>query len=252
MWWFTHLSDMDTAVIAGVGPGFGEALARRLAESGYRVALFARSEAYLERFADELRSDGHEAVAIPTDITDPDQVAAGFQQARETFGPVTALAVMASNESGWDTLADLTPREFRDAWELFAFGTFLCAKEAAADMRDAGDGTILVTGATERFGLGEGHGYVSAAAGKRALAASLARELAPDVHVVHVSMDGPILNPDFREAMGPDVDEERFVDPDTAAEVCQGLIEQDRGGWSTSVDLRPPRDELDAVLEELL
>jgi short-subunit dehydrogenase len=43
-----------TAVIAGVGPGLGESLARKFASEGCQVALFARSEAYIEDLADDL------------------------------------------------------------------------------------------------------------------------------------------------------------------------------------------------------
>lgn len=243
---------MGTAVIAGLGPGFGEELARELAESGNELVFFARSEEYLETFSEELRDEGYEAIGIPTDITDSNQVEDGFEQAREEYGSVDILAVLASNESGWATLEDLSPDEFRRAWELYGFGTFLCAKEAAKDMRASGDGTILVVGVTERYGKGDGHGYVSATASKRALTASLAQELAPAIHVVHVGIDGAILNPDNRSAFEPNIDEERFIDPSSAAEITAGLIEQDRGAWSTSIDLRAPRDDLDVILDELL
>ncbi|WP_049925801.1 SDR family NAD(P)-dependent oxidoreductase [Halopiger goleimassiliensis] len=57
-----------TAVIAGVGPGLGESLARTFVDEGCQIGLFARSEDYLEELADALGSD---AVAAPTDITDP-------------------------------------------------------------------------------------------------------------------------------------------------------------------------------------
>lgn len=243
---------MGTAIIAGLGPGFGEELARQLAAEGHELVFFARSEAYIEDFADELREEDHKAIGVAVDITEPDQVEAGFERARDAFGPVDVLTVLASDESGWKTLAGLSADEFRHAWELYGFGTFLCAKEAAADMRASGDGTILVVGVTERYGKGEGHGYVSATAAKRALTESLARELAPEVHVVHVGIDGAILNPDNKAAFEPDIEPERFIDPGSAAAVCAELVGQDRGAWTTSVDLRAPRDELDAILEELL
>jgi NADP-dependent 3-hydroxy acid dehydrogenase YdfG len=64
-----------TAVIAGVGPGLGASLAHRFVEEGCQVGLFARSKEYLDELADEL---GDDAVAVPTDITDPEQVQSGF------------------------------------------------------------------------------------------------------------------------------------------------------------------------------
>jgi len=54
------------AVVVGVGPGTGAALARRFA-NGYRVALVARSADYLKMLADEIREGGGEALEAPAD-----------------------------------------------------------------------------------------------------------------------------------------------------------------------------------------
>lgn len=241
-----------TALISGLGPGFGEELARKLAEAGYRVAFFARSEEYLEARASSLRAAGHEALAVPTDVTDPAAVSEGFETVREAFGPVDVLSVQVSQDAGWDRLDGLTTEAFRNAWEVYCLGTFLCAREAFEDMRERG-GTILVLGVTPRYGVGEAHGYVSATAAKRALTESLARELGPyGIHVVHAAVDSLILNPDMREIAPEPVREERYIDPESAAEVCLSLIEQDAGCWSSSVDLRAPVDDLQHLLDELL
>ena len=242
----------DTALIAGMGPGFGEELAWKLARADYRVAFFARSADYLEAQAAALRAEGHEALAVPTDVTDPDAVAEGFETIREAFGPVDTMSVQVSQEAGWDRLDGLTLESFRNAWEVYCWGTFLCVKEAFADMRDAG-GTILVLGVTPRYGLGDGHGYVSATAAKRALTESLARELGRyGVHVVHAAVDGLILNPDLREIAPSPIQEDRYLDPESVAEVCLNVIEQDAGCWTSSIDLRAPADDLDHLLEEIL
>lgn len=242
----------STALIAGFGPGFGEELAWKLAESDYRVALLARSEEYLDARATELRAAGHEALAVPADVTDPDAVAAGFEAIRSEFGSVDAMSVQVSQEAGWDRLDDLTLESFRNAWEVYCWGTFLCVTEAFRDMRDSG-GTILVVGVTPRYGLGEGHGYVSATAAKRALTESLARELGRyGVHVVHAAVDGLILNPDMREIAPRPIEEERYMDPESVAAVCLSVIEQDAGCWTSSIDLRAPVDDLQHLFDELL
>jgi NADP-dependent 3-hydroxy acid dehydrogenase YdfG len=77
-----------TAVIAGVGPGLGESLAKTFVDEGCQVGLFARSASYLESLSAEL---GDDALAVQTDITSPEQVAAGFERVREEFGPVDVL-----------------------------------------------------------------------------------------------------------------------------------------------------------------
>ena len=65
-----------TAVIAGVGPGLGASLARTVVDEGCQVGLFARSVNDLDELSTEL---GDDAVSVPTDITDPEQVEAGFR-----------------------------------------------------------------------------------------------------------------------------------------------------------------------------
>lgn len=241
-----------TALISGMGPGFGEELAWRLAEAGYGVALFARSADYLEEQAAALRAEGHEALAVPTDVTDPEAVAEGFGTIRAELGPVDVMSVQVSQEAGWARLDDLSIEAFRNAWEVYCWGTFLCVKEAFEDMRETG-GMILVVGVTPRYGVGDAHGYVAATAAKRALTESLARELGRyGVHVVHAAVDSLILNPDMREIAPEPVEPDRYIDPASAAEVCTSVIEQDPGCWTSSIDLRAPIDDLQHLLDEIL
>lgn len=76
-----------TAVIAGVGPGRGESLARTFAAEGCQVALFARSEDYIDELAEALPDPG-EGLAVRTDLTNVEQLRDGFAAVREEFGPV--------------------------------------------------------------------------------------------------------------------------------------------------------------------
>src|SRR5258708_19687054 len=81
----------QVAVVAGVGPGLGASLARKFAKEGCHVALLARSPDFIDTLADELRRRGTEVLAIPTDISEVDQVAAAFQGIREPLGPLSLL-----------------------------------------------------------------------------------------------------------------------------------------------------------------
>ena len=58
------------AVIAGVGPGLGAALARKFVEEACNVALLSRSSAYIKNLSTRLTKSGRTAIPIPTDITD--------------------------------------------------------------------------------------------------------------------------------------------------------------------------------------
>ena len=67
-----------TAVIAGVGAGLGASLAKKFAQEGCRVGLLARSPNYINTLAAELRQAGAISLAVPTDITDAQQIAGSF------------------------------------------------------------------------------------------------------------------------------------------------------------------------------
>ena len=224
----------NTAVIAGLGPGFCERFAEALAADGYALGLFGRSESYLEEYAAGLRADGHDALAVPTDVTDPEQVAAGFDRVREELGPVEVLAYTASASTDGDG-DELDPARFESRWRLYAYGGLLCVREAIDDLR-ATDGTVLF------FGASPGAGDLAYRSGKdaaRGLARRLADEYGPaGVHVAHVVIGGGIRNPDVYDGPG-EVNEEAYLDPGRVAETCMHLVRQDDGARTFELDLRP-------------
>ncbi|WP_434084205.1 SDR family NAD(P)-dependent oxidoreductase [Halorarius halobius] len=92
------------AVIAGVGPGLGESLARKFASEGCRVALFARSTESIEELAVDLPDPG-EGLAVPTDLTSVEEIRERFKTVRDAFDPIDVLVNHASAAS-WNGLMD--------------------------------------------------------------------------------------------------------------------------------------------------
>jgi NAD(P)-dependent dehydrogenase (short-subunit alcohol dehydrogenase family) len=125
-----------TAVVAGVGPGLGAAIAHRFAAEGCRVALLARTEPYLDTLAASLADADGEGLAVPTDLTDAGAVEAAFETVREAFGPTDVLVYNASG-TPWKGLTDIALDEFDDALATGPRGALLCAREAAGDMLGA-------------------------------------------------------------------------------------------------------------------
>ena len=80
-----------TVVVAGVGPGLGESIVRKFAAEGCSVGMFARSAEFLDELEADLDDEGHGVLAVPTDITDPGAVEAGFEAVREASGPIDTL-----------------------------------------------------------------------------------------------------------------------------------------------------------------
>jgi len=230
-----------TAVVAGVGPGLGESIARRFATEGCAVGLLARSGDYLQELAADLGDTDGDAVAVECDLADPDAIAAAFAAVRSAFGPVDLLVNHAS-AAPWQGVTDIDDAGFQRALDVGPRAALHCSQEAIADMQDGG--TIIFTGATTAVrGRENAIGFSAAKFACRGMAESMARELGPEgVHVAHVVVDGQILTPDARES-GDDRLEDSYLDPDAVAESYWDLIEQDRTAWTLELDLRPYVEE---------
>lgn len=215
----------QTAVIAGVGPGLGESIARKFAAEGCQVGLFARSEDYIQELAADLPESG-EGLAVQTDLTDVDQIRDGFETVREAFGPVNILVNHASAAS-WKGLIDTDVKQFEQAWAVNGRGSFVCSQEAVGDMLEIDGGTVIFTGATSSVrSLGGAIGFTAAKFAARGMAMDIAQEFGPEgVHVAHVVIDGQIDTLGVRDR-SPDRGDETFLDPDEMAETYWHLVEQ--------------------------
>lgn len=214
------------AVIAGVGPGLGESLARKFAAEGCQVALFARSEDYIEELAADLPDPGA-GLAVQTDLTDVDQIRDGFETVRDELGSVNVLVNHASAAS-WKGLMEIDVEEFEQAWAVNGRGAFICSQEAVSDMLETGGGTIIFTGATSAVrSLGGAIGFTAAKFAARGMAMDIAQEFGPEgIHVAHVVIDGQIDTPGVRDQL-PDREDETILDPDEMAKTYWHLVEQD-------------------------
>ena len=235
----TNIRHERVAIVPGVGPGLGAALVRKLAQEGCRVGMFARSPQFIGKLGAEF---GPQTVAVPTDISDAKQVAAGFRKVREKLGAVEILIQHASDSIGTGLLKT-TPDEFERSWRVAVLGAFLCAREAVPEMLKRRTGTIIFTGATSSVrGRGGGVAFSSAKFAVRGLAQSLAVELWPKgIHVAHVIIDGIIDTPKVRKSYKLSA-KEPLLKPKSIADSYWNLIQQDRSAWSLEIDLRPNKE----------
>jgi NAD(P)-dependent dehydrogenase (short-subunit alcohol dehydrogenase family) len=250
---FDYMSALNlprVAVVAGVGPGLGAALARRFAREGCRIALLARSAEYLKTLAAELNAShgANTASAVVSDLTNPGLISAAFAQVHDQMGPVDLLVNHASGGGGphGAGILDLEAATFEQAWRVGVYAALLCSREAARDMlspdRGSFGGTILFTGATSSV-RGASIAFSSAKFASRGLAQALARELWPQgIHVAHVIIDG-IIGEATDEYSSESSDGEPRMHPDAIAEAYWQLARQDRSAWSFEVDLRPNREK---------
>ncbi|HWN33394.1 MAG TPA: SDR family oxidoreductase [Pseudonocardia sp.] len=133
-----------TAVVTGAGSGIGRTVARALLGAGYRVALAGRRPDPLEAVA-----EGHpEALAVPTDVTDADSVAALFGAVRDRWGRVDLLFNNAGTFGPAGPPDEVDVSAWRAAVDTNLTGSFLCAREAFGLMRrqDPQGGRIINNG----------------------------------------------------------------------------------------------------------
>src|SRR6516225_6472156 len=142
-----QLLENKVAIITGASRGIGAAAGRAFAAAGATVVLAARSEDDLEAVAAQIRGGGGEALAIPTDVADPDAAERLVRRTLEAFGRLDAA--------------------FDNALRVNARGIFLMMRYQIPAMLAAGGGAIVNMSSTA--GLAGAPGMAAYAAAKHAI-----------------------------------------------------------------------------------
>ena len=124
---------MKVAVVTGAGSGIGKAVAQAFGRDGYAVVLAGRRANALETVA---RSIGANALAVPTDVSDPASVAKLFAAATAKFGRVDVVFNNAGTGApGTILLEDLTIEQWQNVVNVNLSGVFYCMQEAFRIMK---------------------------------------------------------------------------------------------------------------------
>jgi 3-oxoacyl-[acyl-carrier protein] reductase len=170
-------------IVTGGGTGIGKVYSQRLAEGGARVVLADIAAEASEAVAAGIRDAGGEAIAIRTDVIDPDAVQAMVDQTIAKWGRIDGLINNAS-------LMSVLPRGdwFRipiDEWDRVMAvnlkGIFLCCRAVYPHMKTQGGGRI-VNISSSRIWAGNPNRlhYTTSKAGVVGLTRALAREVGDD------------------------------------------------------------------------
>jgi NAD(P)-dependent dehydrogenase (short-subunit alcohol dehydrogenase family) len=124
------------AIVTGAGTGIGKAAAVALLKGGYRVALVGRRREPLEQAIAEAAVAAGNALAVPTDVSDPASVRALFAQTRKVFGRLDVLFNNAGVGAPGVGLEELTVEQWRNVVDINLTGAFLCTQEAIRMMKD--------------------------------------------------------------------------------------------------------------------
>jgi NAD(P)-dependent dehydrogenase (short-subunit alcohol dehydrogenase family) len=214
------------AVVTGASSGIGAATARLFASEGGQLVLAGRRSQPLFELAEEL---GEGAKAIPTDVSEPAQVARLAGEAESHLGRVDVV-VNSAGVSKPAALSELSPEHWDEVISINLSGCFYVCREIGLQMHHAGGGAIVNVASESSF-LGEPMyvAYCASKGGVLTLTKALAAELAPSVRVNAVcpgSVDTDMLRRDFSSLPDPDhalaatqarIPLQRFAEPEEVA-----------------------------------
>jgi NAD(P)-dependent dehydrogenase (short-subunit alcohol dehydrogenase family) len=123
------------AIVTGAGTGIGKAVTLALLGDGYRVALAGRRREPLEKTVAEAGPRA-QALAIPTDVSDPASVRALFARTKDAFGRLDLLFNNAGIGAPGVPLEELTVEQWKAVVDINLTGSFLCTQEAIRLMKD--------------------------------------------------------------------------------------------------------------------
>src|SRR5258708_3541325 len=234
------------ALLVGAGDAIGAAVARRFAAGGYAVCVARRDAEKSRSFVQEIIASGGVARAVGADVRSEEAVQALFAQVEAELGPVE-VCLFNAGANVKSPLIETSAKLFSKVWELACYGGFLTGREAARYMVPRGRGTILFTGATASVRGGSGFAAFAAAKfGLRAVAQSMARELAPkNIHVAHLVIDGGIdseaIHRPLSAATGtmPDLAPDSPIQTSSVAAAYWVAHHPTRDGWTHERHPRP-------------
>lgn len=178
----------EVVVVTGASAGVGRATAREFGKRGAKVALLARGEEGLEAAYREVVSAGGEALTIPTDVSDHEQVESAAQRVEEEFGPIDvwvndAIAVVFA------PFKDIEPADFRRATEVCYLGNVNGTRAALDRMTARDHGTIVQVGSALSYrSIPLQSAYCGAKHAIRGFTDSVRVELMHDESNVHITM----------------------------------------------------------------
>jgi len=169
------------ALVSGIGPGMGRDISLAFAREGADLILAARDAARIEAVAAEVRACGRRALAVATDITDPQQCSRLVEQAVNTFGGIDILVNNAFKGGLEPPVAAAKLDDWKSIFEVNLFGSLRLTQQVVPSMRARGGGSIVFINSMSMRIIEAGFGaYAASKAALLTAAQTLARELGKD------------------------------------------------------------------------
>ena len=223
------------AIITGVGPGTGAALARRFHLGGYRVAMLARDGERLAKLEAELPG----AIAVACDVADPAALSAALARIEAGAGPPKVVIHNAVG-GAFGSFQEIEPAVLERNFQVNVMALLHLARDVAPKIVENGGGALIVTGNTSSLrGKARFAGFAPTKAAQRILAESIAREMGPKgLHVAYLMIDA-VIDVTWTRERYKDADDDFFIRPAAIADEAWHIAHQDRSAWSFLTEVRP-------------
>ena len=184
---------MKTALITGGSRGIGAATARTLARAGCAVAInYHHSRREAEALAAELEAEGHPALAVQADVSDPEQVRRMVDNVLDKFCQLDIL-ICNAGVAAQGLLCETSDADWRRLMGVDLDGVFYCCRAVYRHMVARKTGRIItVSSMWGRSGASCEAAYSAAKAGVIGLTKALTRELGPSGITVNCVAPGVI------------------------------------------------------------
>lgn len=173
------------ALITGAGTGIGRATARLFAQEGAKVVIAELNADAGEQTAHLITQAGGDAIALRTDVSEPDSIRSAIEKAVQHYGGLHILHNNAGGSTSRDS--DVTQAPLDEFWrviKLDLFGTFLgCRFGIPAILRSGGGSVINMSSNVALMGVPGRDCYTAAKGGVAAMTRSMAVEFAPKVRI---------------------------------------------------------------------
>lgn len=233
--------NQKVALITGASSGIGRATARTFAARGARVALAARRENLLAELAEEIWEAGGEVTYLPTDVSVESDVEDLVDHTLNAFGRLDFAVNNAGTEGPIAGLTDMPIEEWQAVLDVNLKGAFLCMKQEARAMLEAGQGGAIVNVGSVNSFLGNegGTAYATSKHGLVGLTTSASAELAPRGIRVNIVCPGVIDTPMhqrlreevgdelYDSALNEDVHQQRAGRPEEIADAIAFLCSEE-------------------------
>jgi 7-alpha-hydroxysteroid dehydrogenase len=192
--------DAKIALVTGGGRGIGAAIAHELAAAGAAVAITARTVGEIEAVADEIRSAGGTAVAVPMDISEPAHLP---DLVERVVGELGGLDILVNNAGGGTspTFVDTRIEHLEAAFHMNVAIPFELARLAVPHLVERPGSSIINMSSQGARKAARGHlAYHVAKAALAHLTRLMAADLGPRIRV-NALLPGPVETQALRHVL---------------------------------------------------